>query len=76
MHTKGVYLLLVMTVYFLNRVCTGILAFEQNNLISYYLGNYDYYWSKRADSHFQGNEKKAPQEKRGIDPPTTKSKKA
>ena len=33
--------------YFLNRVCTGILALEGNNEIYYSEGNYDYYIKKR-----------------------------
>ena len=34
--------------YFLNRVCTGILAFEDDATISHSVGNYDYYLEKRA----------------------------
>ncbi len=33
--------------YFLNRVCIGILAFEENNEIYYSEGDYDYYIEKR-----------------------------
>src|SRR4029078_5896845 len=33
--------------YFLNRVCTAILAFEGEGKVSYYVGNYDYYLEKR-----------------------------
>ncbi len=33
--------------YFLNRICTGILAFESNNEIYYSEGDYDYYLEKR-----------------------------
>lgn len=33
--------------YFLNRVCTGILAFEGQGLVRYYVGNYDYYLEKK-----------------------------
>ncbi|RJP73789.1 MAG: ABC transporter ATP-binding protein [Ignavibacteriales bacterium] len=33
--------------YFLNRICTGILAFEANNEIYYSEGDYDYYLEKR-----------------------------
>src|SRR5256886_4231298 len=29
--------------YFLNRVCTAILAFEGNGVLRYNVGNYDYY---------------------------------
>lgn len=34
--------------YFLNRVCTAILAFEGHGQVSYSEGNYDYYLEKRA----------------------------
>lgn len=33
--------------YFLNRVCTGILAFEGEGQVSYSTGNYDYYLEKK-----------------------------
>lgn len=34
--------------YFLNRVCTTILAFEGDGIVRYAVGNYDYYLEKRA----------------------------
>src|SRR3954453_12812462 len=34
--------------YFLNRVCTAILAFEGDGVVRYQVGNYDYYLEKRA----------------------------
>src|SRR3954452_7730068 len=34
--------------YFLNRVCTAILAFEGDGIVRYQVGNYDYYLEKRA----------------------------
>jgi ATP-binding cassette subfamily F protein uup len=34
--------------YFLNRVCTAILAFEGEGFLRYGVGNYDYYLEKRA----------------------------
>ena len=34
--------------YFLNRVCTSILAFEGEGRVAYDVGNYDYYLEKRA----------------------------
>lgn len=34
--------------YFLNRVCTAILAFEGDGQVSHSVGNYDYYLEKRA----------------------------
>ena len=36
--------------YFLNRVATGILAFEGNGVVRYQVGNYDYYLEKRPVS--------------------------
>ncbi len=35
--------------YFLNRICDGILAFEDNGAIHYYDGNYDDYIAKKAE---------------------------
>jgi ATP-binding cassette subfamily F protein uup len=35
--------------YFLNRVCTAILAFEDEGVLRYSVGNYDYYLEKRAE---------------------------
>jgi ABC transport system ATP-binding/permease protein len=34
--------------YFLNRVCTGILAFEGQGRVEYSVGDYDYYLEKKA----------------------------
>src|SRR5712691_3249837 len=34
--------------YFLNRVCTSILAFEGKGRVVYHVGNYDYYLEKRG----------------------------
>ena len=34
--------------YFLNRVCTSILAFEGDGVVTYQVGNYDYYLEKKA----------------------------
>src|SRR5213075_2983983 len=36
--------------YFLNRVCTGIFAFEGNGKVVYSAGNYDYYLEKKQRS--------------------------
>jgi ABC transport system ATP-binding/permease protein len=36
--------------YFLNRVCTSILAFEGDGVLRYAVGNYDYYLEKRIDN--------------------------
>jgi ATP-binding cassette subfamily F protein uup len=35
--------------YFLNRVCTAILAFEDAGTVRYHVGNYDYYLEKRGE---------------------------
>ncbi|MEY2410125.1 MAG: energy-dependent translational throttle protein EttA [Verrucomicrobiota bacterium] len=44
----GVVLVVSHDRYFLNRVCTGIFAFEGDGLITHSVGNYDYYLEKRA----------------------------
>jgi ATP-binding cassette subfamily F protein uup len=45
--------------YFLNRVCTSILAFEGDGIVNRWVGNYDYYLQKRAeqDAHLAAFEK-------------------
>ena len=53
---KGCVLLVSHDRYFLNRVCTGILAFEKGRHITYHEGNYDYYMSKRAEFLVGGKE--------------------
>ena len=45
---KGVVLVVSHDRYFLNRVCTGIIAFEGNQRVVQSVGNYDYYLEKRA----------------------------
>ena len=44
---EGVVLVVSHDRYFLNRICTGIFAFEGNGEIAYSVGDYDYYWEKR-----------------------------
>lgn len=44
---KGCVLIVSHDRYFLNRVCTGILAFEEDATIVYHVGNYNYYYQKR-----------------------------
>ncbi|MDD5351461.1 MAG: ATP-binding cassette domain-containing protein [Chthoniobacteraceae bacterium] len=44
---EGVVLVVSHDRYFLNRVCTGILAFEGEGMVSYSVGNFDYYCEKR-----------------------------
>jgi ATP-binding cassette subfamily F protein uup len=46
----GVVLVVSHDRYFLNRVCTGILAFEGQGNLHYSVGDYDYYVEKRARS--------------------------
>ncbi|MEN9575375.1 MAG: hypothetical protein RL514_3230, partial [Verrucomicrobiota bacterium] len=43
----GVVLVVSHDRYFLNRVCTGIFAFEGDERVSYSVGNYDYYLEKK-----------------------------
>lgn len=43
----GVVLVVSHDRYFLNRVCTGILAFEGEGKVTHSVGNYDYYLEKR-----------------------------
>ena len=46
---KGCVIVVSHDRYFLNRVCTGILAFEGEGVVKYCVGNYDYYLEKRAE---------------------------
>ena len=46
--------------YFLNRVCTSILAFEGEGRVAYSVGNYDYYLEKRDASGPVRDSKPAP----------------
>jgi len=46
----GVVLVVSHDRYFLNRVCTGILAFEGDERITYSVGGYEYYVEKRAQA--------------------------
>ncbi len=45
---KGTVIVVSHDRYFLNRVCTAILAFEEGGELRYSVGNYDYYLEKRA----------------------------
>jgi ATP-binding cassette subfamily F protein uup len=53
---EGCVLLVSHDRYFLNRVCTGILAFEGDGQLNYHVGDYDYYMSKRAEFYNSRNE--------------------
>ncbi len=46
--------------YFLNRVCSAILAFEGDGAVTYAVGNYDYYLEKRAEAAGAGAGGKTP----------------
>ncbi len=45
---KGCVIVVSHDRYFLNRVCTDILAFEGDGILDYQVGNYDYYLEKKA----------------------------
>ncbi|MFK7911888.1 MAG: ABC transporter ATP-binding protein, partial [Akkermansiaceae bacterium] len=45
---KGIVIAVSHDRYFLNRVCTDILAFEGHGVVDYQVGNYDYYLEKKA----------------------------
>lgn len=53
---EGCVLLVSHDRYFLNRVCTGILAFEGDGKLTYQVGDYDYYMEKRAEFYNPKNE--------------------
>src|SRR2546430_15823340 len=46
--------------YFLNRVCTSILAFEGEGRVVYHVGNYDYYLERRGALDAVRDSKPAP----------------
>lgn len=49
--------------YFLDRVCTGILAFEEQGRVVYQEGDYEYYLAKRAERELR--------EQAAVEPPST-----
>jgi ATP-binding cassette subfamily F protein uup len=57
--------------YFLNRVCTGILAFENDNL-TYQPGDYDYYRQKRQERENAAQAATAPKPKAAKPKSTTR----
>ena len=57
---QGVVIVVSHDRFFLNRVCTRIVAFEGNQQISQSVGNYDYYLEKRARESAQVEAEKAP----------------
>ena len=60
--------------YFLNRVCTAILAFEGDGIVRYNVGNYDYYLEKRAVAGTDDPAPRKPEKPGIIDPGSGKAK--
>src|SRR5438477_5603408 len=63
--------------YFLNRVCTAILAFEGDGIVRYQVGNYDYYLEKRSEEAKAINlepVKRDPSQRTAAKPPKLKWK--
>ena len=58
--------------YFLNRVCTGILAFEGHGRVDYSIGDYDYYLEKKA--RLQSGSQKGGSQKSNTIAPKPKAK--
>lgn len=54
-HFKGSVLVVSHDRYFLNRVCTGILAFEDDGSLYFSPGSYDYYLEKKAQRDKQAS---------------------
>ncbi|GAA5494013.1 energy-dependent translational throttle protein EttA [Rubritalea halochordaticola] len=76
-HFEGSVLVVSHDRYFLNRVCTGILAFEDNGSIHFSPGSYDYYLEKKAERDAQAaayeklttsKEKAKPTKNKGDEP--------
>jgi ATP-binding cassette subfamily F protein uup len=59
--------------YFLNRICTGILAFEGNEQVRYYVGSYDYYLEMREREAAQSAQPEPA--KTGLPAPVAKPRK-
>lgn len=72
----GVVLVVSHDRYFLDRVCNGILAFEDNERITYSVGNYTYYTEKKKEreglARSEATKKTGP--KPGTQPKPVKSK--
>jgi ATP-binding cassette subfamily F protein uup len=58
--------------YFLNRICTGILAFEGDAQVRYYVGSYDYYLEmrERESAHLAAKPPLEPEHKLELEPPS------
>jgi ATP-binding cassette subfamily F protein uup len=61
--------------YFLNRICTGILAFEGEGRVRYCVGNYDYYLEMRERETGQAVAAQAEAAKAAAPPAGTKARK-
>lgn len=66
----GVVLVVSHDRYFLNRVCTGIIAFEGEGQVAYSEGSYDYYLEKKARARAQWAQASSVQPARGPTQPT------
>ncbi len=55
--------------YFLNRVCTSILAFEEDGSVQRSVGNYDYYLEKRAAAMASAAEQGSGGDRAGVTAP-------
>jgi ATP-binding cassette subfamily F protein uup len=60
--------------YFLNRVCTSILAFEGEGRVTYNVGNYDYYLERRVVSSPVSDTTPTPAQAPVTDPKKSKEK--
>lgn len=60
--------------YFLNRVCTSILAFEGDGVVRYAVGNYDYYLEKRVEASAFSVATEAPRPSKSAAPKPRKLK--
>jgi ATP-binding cassette subfamily F protein uup len=61
--------------YFLNRICTGILAFEGEGRVRYFVGNYDYYLEMREREAGRDEAIQAEAAKAATPPPAAKGRK-
>jgi len=71
---EGCVLLVSHDRYFLNRVCTGILAFEADGNVFYCPGDYEYYLSRRGDLFKRGRSEKSKEAERKPAAPPAEAK--
>ena len=67
---KGCVIVVSHDRYFLNRICSGIIAFEGNGKVTYTPGDYDYYLEKRKER----NKEIVTTVNKNIPPPAQKTK--